>query len=125
MTVCASRSTPFATCNHRRLEVSFAAGDITSDAGGALLLRQAEKRLGLLRDIAATIGDDRRRKSVQHSVHALLVRKRANCPLAQRRRSIARSSPASSRAGPESDAIGRSSHVSAFLMDRGTTQPST
>ncbi len=75
MTICTPRSIPFATCNRRRVDVSFAGGDITSDAGGALLLRQAEKRLNLLRDVAQVIGDERRRKSVEHPVHSLLVQR--------------------------------------------------
>jgi hypothetical protein len=75
VTLCNAQPSLFATCNRRRLEVSFDGGDITSDAGGALLLRQAEKRLGLLRDVAGGIGDDRRRKSVLHSLHELLVQR--------------------------------------------------
>jgi hypothetical protein len=57
------------------VEVSFTGGEITSDAGGALLLRQAEKRLGLLEDVARAIGDERRRKSVKHSLQSLLVQR--------------------------------------------------
>jgi hypothetical protein len=54
---------------------AFDGGDITSDAGGALLLRQAEKRLRLLADVAQSIGDERRRKSVVHPIHSLLMQR--------------------------------------------------
>jgi hypothetical protein len=75
VTLCNAQRDLFATCQRRRLDVSFDGGDISSDAGGALLLRQAERRLGLLRDVANSVGDERRRKSVQHTVHELLVQR--------------------------------------------------
>jgi len=36
------------------------------------LLRQAERQLGLLKDVSTLLGDERRKKSVQHPLHALL-----------------------------------------------------
>jgi len=75
VTVCNPSPDSFATCKRRKVEVSFSGGDITSDAGGALLLRQAEKRLGLLADLARLIEDPRRRKSVKHSIHAMLMQR--------------------------------------------------
>jgi len=73
--LCTRQPPFFATCRRRKVDVSFDGGDITSDAGGALLLRQAEKRLGLLNDVAQMIGDDRRRKSVVHPLHSLLMQR--------------------------------------------------
>ena len=68
-------SPTFASCQRRKLDVSFDGGDITSDAGGALLLRQAERRLGLLADVARFLDDPRRRKSVAHPMAAMLMQR--------------------------------------------------
>lgn len=67
-----SLSPVFATCRRRRVDADFSGGDISSDAGGCLLLRQAEKQTGLLRAVSEKLGDRRRRKSVRHSVHSIL-----------------------------------------------------
>ena len=75
MTDCTSARPHFANCKRRKVEVSFDGGDISSDAGGAILLRQAERRLGLLGDVAKLIGDSRRSKSVVHSVHSMLMQR--------------------------------------------------
>ena len=72
-------SPTFASSNRRKVEVSFDGGDITSDAGGALLLRQAERRLGLLSDVAALIDDPR--QSVQHSEKSMLMQRVAGVAL--------------------------------------------
>ena len=75
MTHCTHFAPPFANCKKRRVEVGFDGGSITSDAGGTLLLRQAEKRLGLLRDVAQLLGEQRRRKSVKHSQQSMLMQR--------------------------------------------------
>lgn len=67
-----SLSPSFATCRRRKVEADFSGGDITSDAGGCLLLRRAERKLGILQQVASHLGDSRRKKSVQHSVHSIL-----------------------------------------------------
>ena len=59
----------------RFVDVSFTGGDITSDGGGALLLRQAERRTGIVRRFARRIGDPRRRKSVVHSLESMLCQR--------------------------------------------------
>ena len=61
----------FPRCSRRRVEASFAGGDITSD-GGVLLLRQAAARSGLLRRVAALIEDPRRVASCDHSLRSVL-----------------------------------------------------
>jgi len=68
-------SPSFATCQRRKIEASFDGGDITSDGGGALLLRQAEKRLGVLSDVARLLDDPRRRKSVKHTTATMLMQR--------------------------------------------------
>ena len=71
-----STSSPtFATTKRRKVDVTFDGGDITSDAGGALLLRQAERRLGLVRDMAKMVDDPRRTKSVRHKTETMLMQR--------------------------------------------------
>jgi hypothetical protein len=71
MTVCSTSSDLFPACKSRKVQVDFNGGDVTSD-GGALLLRQADRRLGLSRAISRLLEDPRRQKSVQHTLPALL-----------------------------------------------------
>ena len=47
-------------CKGRPVQAAFAGGDITSN-GGALLLREADRRLGLTGQAAAALTDPRRR----------------------------------------------------------------
>ena len=53
------------------VEARFEGGDITSD-GGVLLLRQADRRLGLCAAVAAVLEDTRRRASCTHDALSLL-----------------------------------------------------
>jgi hypothetical protein len=53
------------------VEANFEGGDITSD-GGVLLLRQADRVLGLSEAIAAVLSDPRRQASVDHNDLSLL-----------------------------------------------------
>ena len=55
----------------RVVEARFEGGEITSD-GGSLLLRQADRYLGLTQAVAEALSDRRRRKSCMHDAHALL-----------------------------------------------------
>lgn len=61
----------FSSCQRRRVEASFDGGHVTSD-GGVLLLREAERRLGLLERVGRALGDSRRSKSCEHSVVSML-----------------------------------------------------
>lgn len=71
MTECYQRTFEFPRVNRRSVEASFAGGNITTD-GGVLLLRQADRRLGLSAAVAATLVDSRRRASCDHDLHSLL-----------------------------------------------------
>src|SRR5690606_41294419 len=62
---------PFARCQKRVVEASFTGGDVTSN-GGVLLLRQAERRLGLLKAVAKALPDLRRQNSCEHSFLSML-----------------------------------------------------
>ncbi len=55
----------------RRVEADFSGGNVTSDAG-ILLLRQADRRLGLTASIAALLADPRRQASCEHTVLSML-----------------------------------------------------
>lgn len=61
----------FDSCQRRRVEASFSGGEVTSD-GGVLLLRAADRKLGLLASVARALEDPRRRKSCVHSALAML-----------------------------------------------------
>lgn len=71
MTECTQESFEFPACKRRIVEANFEGGDITSD-GGALLLRQADRVLGLSEAIAAVLPDPRRQASVDHNDLSLL-----------------------------------------------------
>ncbi|MBD8528227.1 transposase, partial [Pseudomarimonas arenosa] len=59
MTECTVQGELFGHLGRARIEAEFEGGDISSDAGGALLLRQVERRLGLLAAAAKCLPDDR------------------------------------------------------------------
>ncbi len=71
MTNCTQESFDFPACKRRRIEACFKGGAITSD-GGVLLLRQADRYLGLTEAIAKALGDPRRRASCTHDLPSLL-----------------------------------------------------
>ena len=71
MTECTLRVQQFPVCKRRRVEAYFGGADVTSD-GGVLLLRQADRQLGLTREVASVLGDERRQASCQHDVVSLL-----------------------------------------------------
>ena len=65
MTDCIQESLPFPTCRGRRVEARFSGGDITSN-GGVLLLRQADRALGLTERVAKALTDPRRSQPPRH-----------------------------------------------------------
>jgi hypothetical protein len=71
VTECIQESFEFPACQRRVVEVNFHGGDITSD-GGALLLRQADRRLGLSEAVARVLVDPRRQASVAHDALSLV-----------------------------------------------------
>lgn len=71
MTNCNREPIRFPRCKGRLVEAAFAGGDITSN-GGALLLREADRRLGLTGQAAATLTDPRRRASCRHTLVSMV-----------------------------------------------------
>ena len=64
----------FSSLEHRRVEADFAAGALTTDAG-ALLLREADRRLGLLDALDRAIPDPRNPALITHPQRALLAQR--------------------------------------------------
>jgi hypothetical protein len=58
MTECNQEVFSFASHFSRRVEASFTAGQVSTD-GGALLLRQADRKIGLLKRVASCFTDRR------------------------------------------------------------------
>ena len=71
MTNCTPAKIEFPACKTRKVSAAFSGGDITSD-GGSLLLRQADRRLGLLSQVTSALHDPRRRSSCKHTLLSLL-----------------------------------------------------
>ena len=71
MTNCTSEGLSFPTCRKRRVEAAFDGGEVTSN-GGVLLLRQADRRLGLTAAVARGLPDGRQRAKVHHRLVDML-----------------------------------------------------
>jgi len=71
VTKCNLTTVQFPSCKRRKVEAHFGGGAVSSD-GGVLLLRQADRRLGLTARVAAALGDERRAASCAHHVLGLL-----------------------------------------------------
>jgi hypothetical protein len=74
MTECNPTPLTFSSLGGRRLHADFSAGALTTDAG-MLLLRQADKRLGLLDALDRCIPDPRDPDSIIHPQRALLAQR--------------------------------------------------
>ena len=61
----------FPACRKRRVEASFDGGDVTSN-GGVLLLRNADRMLGLTARVARGLGDGSQRGKVRHRLVDML-----------------------------------------------------
>lgn len=71
MTECTQTELDFPSCKSKKVSVDFRGG-IISSFGGSVLLRQADRKTGLLGDAARALPDSRRRASVKHSVEQML-----------------------------------------------------
>ena len=71
MTNCTPLQLEFPGFNRRKIQADFSGGHVSSN-GGALLLRQADRRLDLLRKTQKALSDPRRQSSCDHSLLAML-----------------------------------------------------
>ena len=74
MTECNQKAFSFAAHFSRRVEAGFTAGQVSSD-GGALLLRQVDRRINLLRRLAGCFLDGRNQDHVEHPVEQMLAQR--------------------------------------------------
>jgi hypothetical protein len=74
LTQCTQSSFEFEPHFRRAVVADFCGGTLTSD-GGALLLRQVDRRIGLLRRLAACFDDFRSSWLTQHSVEQMLAQR--------------------------------------------------
>lgn len=68
---CTVREMPFAKLGRREIDVDFDGGEVSSD-GGLLLLRQVERRLGLLKAVAESLPDPRSPLLLKHKTEQML-----------------------------------------------------
>jgi hypothetical protein len=68
---CTAHKVPFSKFKRREIDVRFDGGDVSSD-GGLLLLREVERRLGLLKEVAQILPDPRNPALVDHTTEHLL-----------------------------------------------------
>ena len=76
MTECNHETFGFSNCRKRQVRVNFSGGSISSN-GGALLLREVDRRMGLTMAVARALGDRRQRGKVRHEV-VTMVRQRVH-----------------------------------------------
>lgn len=74
MTQCTEDSFEFEAHAGRQVVARFDGGAVTSDAG-ALLLREAERRMGLLGRVAACFDDGREGRSGRHSLAEMVAQR--------------------------------------------------
>lgn len=71
MTLCTTKKIEFARSKRRKIEAEFKGGDVTSD-GGILLLREVDRKLGLIKKIAGFIEDPRQQDKCNHEQTTML-----------------------------------------------------
>src|SRR5271165_3377604 len=74
MTECIQESFSFTAHFSRRVEAGFTAGRVSSD-GGALLLREADRRINLLSRVAACFSDGRSPLLIRHGLSEMLAQR--------------------------------------------------
>jgi hypothetical protein len=74
MTECSQESFKFAVHFSRRVEVDFTAERLSGDGGG-VLLRQVDRRIGLLRRLAQCFRDGRSPERVEHTVGEMVAQR--------------------------------------------------
>lgn len=72
MSNCTEERDLFGMLGRRQIEVGFDGGEVSSDAGGLLLLWQVERKLGLLKAAARVLPDPRNPDLILHTTEQLL-----------------------------------------------------
>jgi len=71
MTKCIKELPLFPACKRKKIHLDFTGGSVTSD-GGALLLRNADRKIGLTKAVDQVLNDPRRQGSCTHSQLSML-----------------------------------------------------
>lgn len=71
MTNCTSKPIEFPALKRRRIIGEFTGGDVTSD-GGSILLRQVDRKIGLIKQVSNKLPDSRRQDRCKHSLVSML-----------------------------------------------------
>ena len=74
MTECNQETFSFAAHFSRRVEAGFTAGQVSTD-GGSMLLRETERKIGLLGRLAACFSDGRDQQRVEHGLAEMLAQR--------------------------------------------------
>ena len=74
MTECSRRPLVFSSLNRRKMVADFQGGDLTSD-GGLPLLREVDRRIGLIDQLSAAICDPRDPDRIEHDQRTLLAQR--------------------------------------------------
>ena len=74
MTECSSKPIEFSSLKRKKVQADFSGGKLTSDAG-ALLLREVDRRIGLLDAINGCIPDPRKQWMIIHDQRTLLAQR--------------------------------------------------
>ncbi len=74
MTECTSKTLQFTSLSRKKILADFDGGRLTSD-GGALLLREANRRIGLIDALAECIVDPREPAKIKHDVKTMLAQR--------------------------------------------------
>ncbi len=74
MTECTSKSLQFSSLSRKKILADFEGGHLSSD-GGALLLREANRRTGLIDALADCIADPREPVKIKHDVKTMLAQR--------------------------------------------------
>ena len=74
MTECTRKSLQFTSLSKKKILADFDGGHLTSD-GGALLLREANRRTGLIDALAECIADPREPAKIKHDVETMLAQR--------------------------------------------------
>ena len=74
MTECNRELLQFSSLGHQQVQADFAGGTLTSDGGG-LLLREVDRRLGLIDALAACLTDPRDPSRITHDLRTMLAQR--------------------------------------------------